>query len=393
MRIGLVTILLPPLLLGASAPAAPTGLSVEAALDQAKSEARAAEREMQRLNALAERASNEALRLRARQVAAAQAISAAEAQISAADAQARLLSARLDLHRRSLARQQAPAAALLAGLALMAQRPPLLAVADGGSLDEFVKVRILLDSTLPEIRERTGVLTREIERSRTLERSLQVSQEAMRQRRAQLDARRAEFAALELEAIRFAERVGDAALGAGDVALATREESDRLSGAAVDRRQAVRLAGELAALGPLRRRPFQAAGDVAPVPLDYRLPAGAAVIEGFGAISPAGIRSRGVLLDTRTGDPLAAPADGRIRFAGPYRRHDGIVIIDHGSGWLTLIINTRTRLASGQRIKAGQPLGHALGRISVELSQNGRHLSPALIAGSSANLSKKGKRG
>jgi hypothetical protein len=45
-------------------------------------------------------------------------------------------------------------------------------------------------------------------------------------------------------------------------------------------------------------------------------------------------------------------------------------------------------LATGTAVRIGDPLGRALGPISVELSRDGTHLSPALIAGSSVPLSK-----
>ena len=48
--------------------------------------------------------------------------------------------------------EQQPVSSLLAGLAMMARRPPLLALADRGGTDELVKVRMLLDATLPVIR-------------------------------------------------------------------------------------------------------------------------------------------------------------------------------------------------------------------------------------------------
>src|SRR4029078_7503621 len=96
---------------------------------------------------------------------------------------------------------------------------------------------------------------------------------------------------------------------------------------------------------------------------------------------------------TRSGMALAAPADGTIRFAGPFRDYDGVVIIDHGGGWMSVIVNASGSLHAGDRVKLGDPIGRALGPIQVELSQNGRRISPALIAGSSATLSKAGKGG
>jgi hypothetical protein len=54
---------------------------------------------------------------------------------------------------------------------------------------------------------------------------------------------------------------------------------------------------------------------------------------------------------------------------------------------MSLIVNVASPLKAGDRVRIGDPLGRALGRLEVELSQNGRKVSPALIAGSSRTLS------
>ena len=48
-----------------------------------------------------------------------------------------MVSATLAARRQRLLREQAPASGLLAGLATMAQRPPLLAILDRGTADRF----------------------------------------------------------------------------------------------------------------------------------------------------------------------------------------------------------------------------------------------------------------
>jgi septal ring factor EnvC (AmiA/AmiB activator) len=82
-----------------------------------------------------------------------------------------------------------------------------------------------------------------------------------------------------------------------------------------------------------------------------------------------------------------------VRFSGPYENYDGILIIDHGGGWMSLLVNVASTLQPGTRVRLGEPIGQALGPLGVELSQNGRRISPALIAGSSATLSKAPKGG
>jgi septal ring factor EnvC (AmiA/AmiB activator) len=99
------------------------------------------------------------------------------------------------------------------------------------------------------------------------------------------------------------------------------------------------------------------------------------------------VRSRGVTLATPRGVAVAAPADGTVLFSGPFRDYDGVLIIDHGGGWKSLLVDVGSPLKAGDKVRLGDPIGRALGPVEVELSQNGRRFSPALIAGSSASLS------
>lgn len=391
-RLPLLLTAVPLLTAAASAPVQVPTEPVAAALARAQAEAKAADAEVRRLEQAASKAQDEAARLRAEQAAAAEAIAAAEARISAADAQARIIAAALAERRARLREQQQPVSALLGGLAMMAQRPPLLAIAGGSDTDELVRVRLLLDATLPVIRKRTAALSTELAEGERLQQSAVQAREALLRSRAELAERREQFAALEAKAIERAAQSGSAAIGAGDQALAAGEEIGRLAGEAERGRSAARSATELATLGPPPARP--GAAGPAPLPrLRYRLPAAAPVVQGLGAVSPNGIRSRGLTLATRRGQPIAIPAAGIVRFSGPFRDYDGVAIIDHGGGWMSLIVNVGSELKPGTRVEAGAPLGRALGPLGVELSRNGQHWSPALIAGSSATLSNRRKGG
>ena len=378
--------------LAASAPAVPERLPVDIQLQQARNDAAAAEAEQRRLETAAAKARDEASRLRAQQLAAAQGIAAAEAQISAADAQARLVQAQLAAQRQRLASEQAPVSSLLAGLALMARRPPVLLLADAGSAEELVKLRILLASTTPAIQAKTAALTRELEQGTRLEQAALAARQDMLRTRDELSRRRHSFAELEARANRLAEQRGSEALGAGDVAIAREEQLSELQRGQQSARSAARLAAELAELGPALL-PRTAGGTAGRAPLDYRLPSDAAVLDGLGAISASGIRSRGITLATRRGSALAVPASGTILFAGPFRDYDGVVIIDHGRGWKSVLVNAGSSLPRGRKVRIGEPLGIALGRVEVQLQHGGEAVSPALIAGSSAVLSNKRNSG
>jgi len=380
-------------LLAASALAQGGGEPLDAALKAAQAEQAAAERQAAALERAAGQARSDADRLHAEQAAAAQAIQAAEARISAADARLRLASAYVAAHRQQLAAEQRPVSSLLAGLGTMARRPPLLVLADQGGTDELVKVRLLLDATIPVIRSRTGRLSAELAQGQRLQQAALDARAELARSRDNLSARRQRYAALEEKAVRLALSSGGQALGASDVAIAASEEVERLraeqSGSQSIRTVAARLAGEPAAPGS----PFAAEGGSPRPSFAYELPAAAPVTDGLGSVNESGVRSRGLSLATRRGGPLTAPASGVVKFAGPFRDYDGVLIIDHGGGWASLIVNVATTLRPGDRVALGDDIGRALGPLQVELSQNGRRISPALIAGSSQSLSKGHKGG
>ena len=391
MRVAIALLLFP--LLAGSALAQDAGQSLDAQLKAARVEQRLAEAETAKLEEAAAKAQNQADRLGAQQAAAAHAIEAAEARITLADAEARLASAHVAAHRSQLIAEQRPASLLLAGLAVMARRPPLLALASGGTTDELVKVRILLDSTLPAIRARTARISAELEQGERLQQALgDARAEAVRSHK-NLTAKREQFARLEQKAMEQALAAGSRALTSGDVALAVGEEAERLRGARSAGRSAAALAAELASAGPAPARPTPGEGAMRKPPFAYQLPAAAPVTDGLGAVNASGMRSRGLTLTTARGAVVNAPAEGVVRFSGPFRDYDGILIIDHGGGWISLLVNVSSTLRPGQKLRLGEPVGHALGPLLVELSQNGRRISPALIAGSSQSLSNAMKGG
>lgn len=374
----------------ASAPVQPELLPIDVQLQQARSDFAAATAEQHRLEAVAAQARGEADRLGAEQLAAAQAIVAAEAQISAADVQARTVAARLVVQRQRLAIEQAPVSSLLGGLALMARRPPLLLLADSRSPEELVKLRLLLRATVPVIQARSSALASELNLTSRLERQASSARDDMVRSRNELARRRAAFARLEAKALQLAESLGSDALGAGDVVIASDEQLGALQQQSQSAASARPLALDLARLGPaalLRGEQGPAA------PLDYMLPARAQVTDGVGEVSANGVRSRGITLATRRGAQLLAPAAGTIVFAGPFGDYDGVIIIDHGQGWTTILVKAGTRRGKGARIRIGEPLGIALGPVEVQLQHDGQPVSPALIAGSSAVLSNPRKGG
>ena len=88
----------------------------------------------------------------------------------------------------------------------------------------------------------------------------------------------------------------------------------------------------------------------------------------------------GITLVALPGEAVSAPAGGRIAYAGAFRRYGGVVILDHGHGWTTLLTGLDAVTAVPNRMAAA---GEALGRVpraepfvTVELSHHGRAVDP-----------------
>ena len=374
-RLALLAIV--PLLLGAAPP------TLGSALASAQAEAKAAEARAARLEQAAAGAADEQSRLRAQRLAAAASIDAAEARIDAATSALARARAALALQQARLAQQRAPVAALLAGVISVGREPPLLALVGGRSVEELVRVRALLDATMPVINRRSAALAAEVEAGRRLTATAATARTDLAASRAALAQRQQRFAALETAAAARSQHFSGAALGEEDRVLASGEQVALLGGAAAAQRAAFANARRIAALGLSPPRPLAPDSRAQAAPFAYQLPSSAPVTVGLGAVSPAGVRARGLVLATAQGVPLTVPADGKIVFAGPYREHDGVVIIDHGHGWTSLLLNAVTPRKRGERVARGEPLGTALGPVTVELRQRGTPRSPALIAGSS----------
>ena len=366
--------------------------SPDAELAAARADVARASAEEQKLTAAAASAGNEAQKFAAERRAAAAAIAAAEARIAVAQAELAIARNAATIQRQRLTERQAPVAGLLAGLVEMGRRPPLLALA-GRSSEEFVRVRALLDTTMPVIRARTAGLAGELATASRAEQAAAAARDTLARQRVALDGQRARFAELEHRALSRQATLSGQAFGAGDTSLVGGEALASLADEATRRRAGQAAARELALLDPHPPRPDAPDGQTALPPFAYQLPIDAPVAAGLGSVDANGVRSRGLMLRTGRGAALLVPADGKIVFAGPYRRADGVVIIDHGGGWMSLIVNVATDLPKGSAVRKGDPLGRTLGPLQVELSKGGTNVSPAFIAASSAILSNQSKGG
>ena len=378
--------------------------AAQAKLDRATRASQRAEARAERLTREAE-AATEAVEKTAREAAAL----AAQIQQTEADievARARFSLARSDRAALSarLAERQQPLARLTGALQTTARRPLALSALQPGSLKELVYVRAVLDSAVPQIRERTAALRGELQEGRRLEQAAADALATLRENEQDLQTRREQLAQLETRQRLISREARTIASRESERALALAEEARDLDGLLGELDAAAGLRRELAALpGPVRRPASLGTGNApsalstteptpsaspttaARPPSDFQLPVQGRALAGFGEQRESGLRSTGLSLAPSPGAQVVAPASGRIAFAGPYRGYGRIVIIEHAGGWTSLVTGmARVSVAVGESVIGGSPLGVA-GRedpaITIELRREGEPVNPLQFLG------------
>ncbi len=366
---------------------------VREALERAQATAEFAQRRAEKFSQEARLATAEIDRLAKESAALAAQIQQSEADILSATAQLAIIADQRAVLDERLAERQQPLVRLTAAIQNMARRPIVLSALQPGSLRETVYVRAVLETTLPQIRERTASLRSEVEQGRALERKAANSLAALQASETDLQNRRNELAALTRQQQEASRSNSALARREAQRALALAEQArdlDQLVGE-FDRAGLVR--EELAALaGPIMRPARPGASRVMPAtnaapraqetspPAQFQLPAQGRTITGFGEEGDAGIRSKGITIAPAGGAQIVAPALGRVSFAGVYRGFGRIVIIEHENGWTSLITGlAQTSVNTGSQVIGGAPIGIAALKqpeISYELRERGEPINP-----------------
>ncbi|MEN3972174.1 peptidoglycan DD-metalloendopeptidase family protein [Sphingomicrobium sp. XHP0235] len=376
-------LLLAALAVGMGAQATATPQRAQDRLDKMRSEARAAQEEAVRLDDAARTARSERDRLAAEREAIVARIEALDTRIAAARLEEQRLVAAIGRVQGVITEQQRPAAALLAGLATLSRRPPVLTLAAAGSTEELMRTQALAESIVPLVEDRTRAIRGRAARLESLRAGLSDRRATIAREQDELTDLRSELAARIDRQASEARDLGVAAARADTRALASGEATADLADVATREAFAAEIAGALATYDPAPLPPRFADGRSTRTPdFSYRLPVQGKILAGLGSLSADGVRSRGLTVGSRRGADVRVPATGTIAFAGAFRDRDGVIVIDHGDGWTSLIANVATRARVGQKVDAGARLGSALGPVEVELWQERRPVSPALIAGS-----------
>lgn len=382
-------------LAGVARPAPPPDpiAAERARLGLAKAQSAAAKARSEQLERAAGVARDAAARARAQEAAVAARIQRAQADIDAAQVRIVIVRRLLDAQRQRLATQQGPTVRLLAALQSMARRPALVDLAQPGSVAQLVHVRAVLGATMPAIRARTADLRRELARTRQLQTGTQLAVAALGESRGRLERERVALARLEAEHRLRSRSLGRDALLQSDRAIALGEEARDIVDLMDQIGNQASIRADLESLpGPLPRplRPGEVHSVDAPVAWaatpPYRLPVDGRLITGLGEISDAGVRSRGLTIETRPRALVVAPAAGSVAFARAFRGYGVVVIIDHGGGWTSLVANLgRASVRVGDRVAQGGPIGESPAaerpRVTVELRRRDRAIDVTRLIG------------
>ena len=356
----------------------------------ARAQSAAAAERAAKLDAAAKTEQTEAAKARAEEEAMGARIQQAQADIAAASARVTLVDRLLGDQQARLAAQQGPIARLIAALCSLAQRPDAVSVMQPGSVGDLVHVRAVIGSTLPLVRARTAGLRADLNNTRRRRADAALAARSLTEGRRRLETNRIALARLEAEHRLKSQDLSRSALAESDRAIGLGERARDLVDNMQETTNASATATALAALsGPLPRPgepsdpPLSWTGGTAP----YRVPVTGKLVTGFGEVSPdAGVTSRGLTWAVPGGADIAAPAAGKIAFAGPFRDYGKIVVIDHGGGWSTVLIGLGTlSVATGQRVGQGALLGAAPQgddrQVTAELRRKGRPIDPVALTG------------
>ncbi len=363
--------------------------AIQRALEQGRAERQALKGEVERLKA--ERAA-----LRTKMIAAARAAQEREALVALLSEQLRELGADSAERRDALVKRRAELSATLQALYGLSRQPPQAFLFYPGPPLEAVRSSILLREAVPALDRQARQLRGELAALSAVQRDLAGKLERLREAEAALRAEQAALArlieekkAVEQNARSAFETANDRVLKLSRQARSLKELVDRLDEApAADPAPADAEEASVAALTsrPPEVRAFPDRGPIT-TPVVGRL------VQRYGANTGLGQTSRGVVLETGAAASVVAPYDGRVAFAGPFRDHGQILIIEHDGAYHTVLAGLElVNAVVGQWVLAGEPVGtmqrsdtanvsakgvgEARPRLYIELRRDGQPVNP-----------------
>ncbi|MGV8840319.1 MAG: murein hydrolase activator EnvC family protein [Bauldia sp.] len=326
-----------------------------------------------------------------------------ETRIDAAETRMAALLADEDRLRRSLAARRDVLAEVLAVLQRMGRAPPPAIVVQPGDALAAVRSAILLGAVVPELRGEADALVADIERLVALRAEQAAERDRLIAAATDLADESERLELLVAERQRSLNQTQETLLAeqgrAGTLAAQAQTLGELIAAVAAAARPAAENAFAFAPVEPGLPVILDPADRIEPAvafrSLRGNLPrtASGELVTAFGAADGFGGIAQGMTIATRPGARVAAPADGWIEFAGPYRSYGNLLIINAGDGYLVLLSGMqRIDVQYGQFVLAGEPVaemsavqmagaaGAAVGvsrpLLYVEFSKDGESIDP-----------------
>lgn len=126
---------------------------------------------------------------------------------------------------------------------------------------------------------------------------------------------------------------------------------------------------------PQETRSFAQARGTLPFPVIGQL------TQRYGEETEGDVRSKGIVIKTRTDAQVVTPFDAVVAFSGPFRGYGQLLILEHSEGYHTLLAGmSHLDGAVGQTVLAGEPVGvmapEGVPSLYVELRRGGQPINP-----------------
>ena len=300
-------------------------------------------------------------------VAISQSIQAQEAAIAASETELAELARDRATLLVSLGEKQDVLSELLAGLQRLEENPPPALVVEPDDILSALRGAMLLGTIVPELRAEADALMAELDRLKQLEARITEQKTAVAGEIARLETARADLGGLVARKKELVGR-GNADLETERQRIAALGEKAKslkqlLADLAAERKLADDEAARKFAVEErerrrqeeLQRKPrmvfAEAKGKLA-------FPAQGQIMRRFGDADGLGGEAQGLMIATRTGAQVTAPADGKVEFAGPFRSYGQVLILSPGSGYRVLLAGMEKVTANvGEFLRAGEPVG------------------------------------
>jgi septal ring factor EnvC (AmiA/AmiB activator) len=269
--------------------------------------------------------------------------------------------------RESLDSRRDVLAQVLGGLARLGRSPPPALLVRPDDALQSVRSAMLLGAVLPELKAETELLSGELAGLERVRRETAQERDALAELKGSLAEERRRTAAL------IAER--QHSLEAGEAALSS--EQIRAAALAAEASNVRELLSRMETEISAARQAAQAAKSAENKPNQGRLspgiafieakgmlplPAGGAVLKQYGTEDGYGGAEKGVSFGTRVEAQVAAPSDGWVVYAGPFRSYGQLLIINAGGGYHILLAGMdKITVELGQFVLSGEPvavMGH-----------------------------------